>query len=236
MKKLSVRNALWLSIGVIVLSWVFAFIVTIYFQDRLEDFITSSTYELVIFTFVYGAFSILAISFLLYLTQEKYQDIGFQKHGIFRQMSVGFAFRLLIFVFSTVLLNPIIHALLPKSVHQGIETTSLFTNMNYLPLWIFMGMFFGGFLEELARIFVLTRFERCFGRGGLIFALVMGSIVFGIQHLYQGFGSMISIGIVGFLYALVYLRKRLAFEPIIAHATFNTVGLIIGAIMYAGTG
>jgi len=231
-----VRNALWLSIGFIVLSWTFAFIVSIYYQDRLEDFITNSTYQFVIFTFVYGAFSILAISFLLYLAQEKYQDIGFHKQGIFKQIGVGFAFGLLIFVFSSVVLSPIIHALIPKSAHQGIETTNIFTNMNYLPLWIFMGMFFGGFLEELARMFVLTRFERCFGRGGLILALVMGSVVFGIQHLYQGFGSMISIGIVGFLYALVYLRNRLALEPIIAHATFNTVGLIIGAIMYTGTG
>ena len=191
MNKISVRNALWLSICIIIVSWIFAIIISAYYQDWLENLIMNST------------------------------SIG-----------IGFTFGLLIFVVSNMILGPIIHAIIPESIHQGIEVKSIFNDMNYLPLWIFIGIFFGGFLEELERIFILTRFEKCFGKIGLIFSLIASSVFFGIGHLYEGFGSMISIGIAGFLYALVYLRKRSALEPVIAHATYNTVGLIIGAIIY----
>jgi membrane protease YdiL (CAAX protease family) len=52
--------------------------------------------------------------------------------------------------------------------------------------------------------------------------------------LYQGVGSVISIAIVGFLYSLVYLRKRRAWEAIAAHATYDIVAVILGFILYHG--
>jgi membrane protease YdiL (CAAX protease family) len=110
----------------------------------------------------------------------------------------------------------------------------LFLNLYNLPILILLTSFKGGFSEELWRIFVLTRFEKLLGRTGLIFALIAGSIIFGVGHLYQGVNSVITVGIVGFLYSLVYLRKRLALEAIIAHATYDIIAVLLGFIIYYG--
>jgi membrane protease YdiL (CAAX protease family) len=103
-----------------------------------------------------------------------------------------------------------------------------------LPLWILAALFKGAFSEELWRIFALTRFEKWLAKPGLIFALILGSVVFGFGHLYQGLSGLITIAIVGFLYALVYLRRRRALEAVFAHATFNMIGIGLGYILYCG--
>jgi membrane protease YdiL (CAAX protease family) len=121
---------------------------------------------------------------------------------------------------------------LPETLAQGIDMGKLFDNTYYLPVFISIALFKGGFSEELWRIFTLTRFEKIFGKSGLLLALIFSSVVFGVGHLYQGVEGMISTAIVGLLYALVYLRKRLALESIFAHAIFNMIAVILGYIVY----
>ena len=38
------------------------------------------------------------------------------------------------------------------------------------PVWVFLAIFKGGFVEELWRVFGLTRFERLWGKSGLVIA------------------------------------------------------------------
>jgi len=109
----------------------------------------------------------------------------------------------------------------------------LFDNIYFLPAWIFIAIFKGGFAEELWRIFTLTRFEKCCGKSGLLLALIFGAVIFGVGHLYQGVGGVISVAIVGLLYGLVYLRRRRAFEAVVAHATFDLIGITLGYMIYA---
>jgi len=40
-------------------------------------------------------------------------------------------------------------------------------------LWLALSIFIGGLIEELQRLFIITRFERCFGKVGIVIALVM---------------------------------------------------------------
>ena len=232
MEKISIKAALRLSILIIVFGWIGTLIINIFFYKQIQHILINTTAHFIVFIFLYGMLTIFVFSFLLYLSNEKYKDIGFHKKAILKQVSFGTAFGLLIFVLQSIIVSPIIYALLPKGLPEGIENDGLFENIHYLPFWIFIAVFFGPFVEEFSRIFMLTRFEKCFGKFGLLLAVIIGSIVFGIGHFYEGFGSIISIGIGGTLFALIYLRKRLALEPIVAHATFNLVGIIIGAIMH----
>jgi membrane protease YdiL (CAAX protease family) len=140
----------------------------------------------------------------------------------------------LIFIFDTFISTPIVEGLLPKTSAQGIDMGRLFTDLYLLPLWILVALFKGAFSEELWRIFALTRFEKWLGKAGLVLALTLGSVVFGFGHLYQGLSGLITIAVIGFLYALVYLRRRRALEAVFAHATFNIIGVILGYIIYGG--
>ena len=54
--------------------------------------------------------------------------------------------------------------------------------------------------------------------------------MFGLGHRYQGLGIAISTAVSGVIFALVYLRRRSALEPISAHA-FSDVLAMLGATM-----
>lgn len=181
---------------------------------------------------LFGISTILIVTLLLYLTKEKFKDLGFIRQNILKQLRIGFLFGVLIFIADTFLISPLVELLLPETSAAGVEMGKLFANIYYLPVWIFIVLFKGGFSEELWRIFTLTRFEKCWGKFGLLFALTLSSVIFGIGHLYQGVAGLVSTSIIGLLYALVYLRRRLALEAVFAHAIFDLIAITLGYIIY----
>jgi uncharacterized protein len=234
MKKLPVRTVLFISTGFIILTWIYKVIRNVFYLDRILHTFESSP-QLFMQAAVAAVFTIFSVTLLLRLSGEEYKDIGFEKLAVLKQLRNGFLFGLSIFILDTLLLNPILDAVLPQNSPQGIEMSTLFKDVHFLPVFLFIALFKGGLSEELWRIFILTRFEKILGKPGLILALLLSSAVFGVGHLYQGIGGMISIGIIGFLYALVYLRKKLALEAVTAHAAFNLIQVVLGYIVYSGS-
>lgn len=232
MNRISERNALYLSIGFIFLMWLIRVIRNTYYIDNTLDR-AGSVQQLSLNATVYGVLTVLTVTLILRLSKENYKDIGIDTQNLPRQMRNGFLFGVLIFILDTLVAGTIVDALLPKTSAQGIDMSRLVDNIYFLPAWIFIAIFKGGFAEEMWRIFTLTRFEKCFGKPGLLFALIFGAAIFGVGHLYQGVGGMISIAIVGSLYGLVYLRRRRAFEAVFAHATFDVIGVMLGYLIYA---
>lgn len=174
------------------------------------------------------------VSLLLWLGNEKYADLGFHRNELARQVAIGVGLGVSIFFLSHAIVKPVLGAFLPSDLPEGIEKSGLFDDIRMLPVWVFVAIAGGGFLEELRRIFTLTRFEKLFGRTGLIVSLLITSLVFGVNHLYQGIDSAIGTGIDGFLYGLVYLRKRSAVEAMSCHAGFDLLGIAIGYSIYLG--
>ena len=77
----------------------------------------------------------------------------------------------------------------------------------------------GGVREELQRAFVLHRFDRHLGGGAV--GLLAFSILFGLGHLEQGRDVALATAALGALWGAIYLRRRSAVAPGIAHAGFN---------------
>ena len=205
---------------------------TIFIDDILRLF--ESTQNVLLDSLIMGLFTVVVVTVLLLLSGERYKGLGFGKQHIGKQFGFGILFGVMIFAFDTFICSPIIERLLPKTSAQGIDMGRLFTDVSLLPLWILVVFFKGAFSEELWRIFALTRFEKWWGKSGLVLALMLSSVVFGFGHAYQGLSGLISIAIIGFLYALVYLRRRRALEAVFAHATFNLIGIVLGYVMHYG--
>ena len=123
-------------------------------------------------------------------------------------------------------------SLLPRPAASGQSIFIFFKEPRNLLAWLPIGIFGGGVVEELQRIFIFTRFEKWLGRPGLILGIVLSSVMFGLGHRYQGPGIAISTALSGVIFALVYLRRRSALEPITAHA-FSDVLAMLGAAMQA---
>jgi membrane protease YdiL (CAAX protease family) len=82
----------------------------------------------------------------------------------------------------------------------------------------------GGVREEIQRAFLLHRFERWLGGGGI--GILATSAAFGLGHLPQGVDATIATGVLGAFWGVVYLRRRSAVAPVVSHSGFNLLQLV----------
>jgi membrane protease YdiL (CAAX protease family) len=176
---------------------------------------------------------LLTIVLLLFLQREQPGNLGFTSEKWVKQLGIGLFFGAVMFVLINVGLNSILNGIFPRTSDGGVPLLSYFSDIRNLYAWLLIGILGGGFVEELMRIFVLTRFEKAFGIAGLYGALLVSSIVFGIGHLYQGTGSAISTGLSGLILGMIFIRRRSAIEVITIHA-FADVLSILAAFELAG--
>jgi membrane protease YdiL (CAAX protease family) len=83
----------------------------------------------------------------------------------------------------------------------------------------------GGVREELQRAFLLDRFERHLGPAWA--GVVVLSTAFGLGHLLQGRDAAIATGAMGAFWAVVYLRRRSSVAPMVSHALFNSLEVLV---------
>jgi membrane protease YdiL (CAAX protease family) len=81
----------------------------------------------------------------------------------------------------------------------------------------------GGVREEIQRAFLLHRFDQYLG-GGAIGVFVV-SVAFGAGHYVQGGDAVVATAVLGAFWGVVYLRRRSAIAPMVAHAGFNLLEL-----------
>jgi len=82
----------------------------------------------------------------------------------------------------------------------------------------------GGVREEVQRGFIAHRFDQYLG--GALWGVAIYSVFFGAGHIDQGYDAMIAIGLLGFLWGLLYISRRSIVAPLVSHATFNLAQLL----------
>ena len=176
---------------------------------------------------------VLAVVLALLLADgETLAGLGFTRAAFRGAAWPGAAIALGAFVAVNAGLGGVLTALgLPGS---GERIGALFRDPREAVFWIFAAIVGGGFTEELVRAFVLTRFERAFGRPGLVFALVADTAVFTLGHLYQGITGAIQAGTAGLVFAFVFLWRRRVADAMAVHALFDLLGIAAAYALYAG--
>lgn len=86
----------------------------------------------------------------------------------------------------------------------------------------------GGVREELQRAFLLRRFKQHLGGAGV--GVVILSIGFGLGHIVQGWDAVITTGLLGAFWAVLYLRRRSIVAPLVSHAGFNALEVLRVAV------
>jgi membrane protease YdiL (CAAX protease family) len=165
---------------------------------------------------------------------ERIADLGFRLPSLREALVVGVPLTLALFVVTNIVLNTALTALLGGGSSHSIA--HLFRDPAQAPLWVLTALVGGGYAEELERAFVLTRFERRFGRAGLVVGIVLSTIVFGLGHLYQGPAGAISAGFTGLACVFVFLRRRRVMDAMLVHAAFDLLGIAAAYALYANRG
>lgn len=170
------------------------------------------------------------IYFLLRLGGDTLLNIGFHKQGLGKQFLISFLFAVGMWIFEHLLFNPVLKSILPETTPKGVDMSIHMHTFSNLLVWVPL-VILASFVEELERVFIITRLNNWFGKAGLYSGLLLSSVIFGIGHIYQGYATAIGTGVGGFLFALVYLRKQSATEAFLAHAFFDLISIIVGYII-----
>ncbi len=226
--QISKKTALNISLCVIVLYWLYVILIKSQSVPAtpvsLEDFMLTIIKAKLIYLVV--------IYLLLRMEGDTINELGFAKEGISRQVLMGLLFGAGIWIIAHVIVDPLLRVINPNSLRSGTDMSIFMKDFKSVLLWIPFVIFAGGFIEELHRIFVLTRFQKWLGTYGLYLALGISSITFGIGHLYQGLNTAIGTGLGGLLFGLVYLRKRSAVEAMTSHAFFDIISVLGGFMLH----
>jgi membrane protease YdiL (CAAX protease family) len=146
-----------------------------------------------------------------------------------REAAIGLATVPLVFLAVGILLNsirlfaPWLHNVKDNPLEQLAGTPE------QAALFSLVAILAGGLREELQRAFMLRRFERYLGGGGV--GLLVTSVAFGLGHAAQGWDAVITTGTLGAFWAWMYLRRRNSVGPIVSHAGFNTLEILRVAVI-----
>ena len=222
----SKRSALGISLGAIILYWIYQIasqpanaLLPAHFSELVWRIVRT---KLLVFV---------ALFLLLRLEGEGFKELGLSGHQWPKHLGLGLLFGLGMFFALNVALGAVMQSLLPRPAGNGPTVVSFFNEPRNLLAWLPIGIFGGGVVEELQRIFIFTRFEKWLGRPGLILGIVLSSLMFGLGHRYQGLGIAISTAVSGVIFALVYLRRRSALEPIAAHAFSDVLAMLVATML-----
>lgn len=124
---------------------------------------------------------------------------------------------------------------LPVAAHVSGERQDLSAfedlqgNPGLLAALLAAGWLLGAFAEELAyRGYLMTRIREAFGAGrtGLVLAVVLSSVLFGIAHSEQGTVGVLVVTIDGLYFSALRWHYRTLWASVLAHGFNNTIGFV----------
>ena len=160
---------------------------------------------------------------------ERVSDLWLGSRPVAKEATLGALLIPVVFVLVVVLLNvlmavaPWLHNVPTNPLEQMAGTAG------GAAMLAIVAILAGGVREELQRVFLLRRFEQHLG--GAAAGVVVLSIAFGLGHIVQGWDAVITTGLLGAFWALLYLRRRSAVAPLVSHAGFNTLEVLRVALV-----
>jgi membrane protease YdiL (CAAX protease family) len=222
----SKRILLPLSLGLIGLHWAYTLL-----DHPLTPVIPPTFAELAVKIILNKVILFTILAVLLSWEPDGWQGVGVSAKDWPKHLAIGIGIGFVMFITLNVALTAALESVLPRPAQNGPSVLAYFADLKNLLVWLPIGVFGGGVVEELERAFILTRFVQWQGRPGLVLAIILSSAMFGLGHLYQGPGVAISTAVSGLVFTLVFLRRRSALEAISAHAFTDILGMVGGAMM-----
>jgi len=171
--------------------------------------------------------TVLLVGLMVWLTRahgEQVAALWLGSRPVWREARAGLLLVPAVFLMVVVLLNalrlaaPWLHNVPTNPLEQLAATPG------QAAVFAVVAIVAGGVREELQRAFLLVRFERHLG--GAWVGVVTLSAGFGLGHIVQGWDAVVTTGLLGAFWAVVYLRRRSTIAPLVSHAGFNTLEVV----------
>jgi membrane protease YdiL (CAAX protease family) len=165
----------------------------------------------------------LLLLIILKLHRETPAEMGFRFTRWTADSLIGLAVVPLLFIFGAAI-GLFFQTFFPQYYLEKNPLTETIRTRGDLLLILLAGLIAGGIKEELQRAFILTRFRHHLG--GATLGLIIWSTAFGAGHYVQGAQGMLSAGIFGLIFGIVYLARGSLVAPIVAHGAYNTIAIL----------
>ena len=171
--------------------------------------------------------TVLLIGLMVMLTRahgERATDLWLGDRPVAREALLGLLLIPAVFLLVVVLLNllriaaPWLHNVETNPLEQLAATPG------QAAVFAVVAILAGGVREELQRAFLLQRFERHLG--GATVGVIVLSAGFGLGHVVQGWDAVVTTGVLGAFWALLYLRRRSTIASLVSHAGFNSLEVL----------
>ena len=175
--------------------------------------------------------TLLLIGLMVALTRahgERVSDLWLGRRRVMSEALYGARLIPVVFLLVVVVLNllrvvaPWLHNVPTNPLEQLAGTPA------QAAVFAVVAIFAGGVREELQRAFLLRRFEQHLGGAGA--GVVILSIGFGLGHIVQGWDAVVTTSLLGAFWAVVYLRRRSTVAPLVSHAGFNALEVLLVAV------
>jgi len=176
--------------------------------------------------------ALLAIAAVAIETRAPLRDLGLARpRSILRTIAIGVPAGIVLLLFAKLLLTPIVEALtgIPRDLSAfDFLRGDVAAYLSLMPkIWIGAAI-----CEEIIfRAFLIGRLEAAFGgasRAATAAAVLLSSAVFGAAHAYQGPTGMLITGVLGLLFAIVYVAAgRNLWLNIVVHGVYDTLSLAL---------
>ena len=162
---------------------------------------------------------------LMHAHGEDAMSLWIGERSVRREALIGIALIPAIFISVVVLLNAL--RLLFPSLHN-VPANPLEAlagdSAEEAAMFGLLAIVAGGVREELQRAFLLHRFEQHLG--GAKVGVIVLSTAFGLGHYVQGWDAVVTTGVLGAFWAVLFLDRRSSVAPVVSHAGFNSLEIL----------
>ena len=180
--------------------------------------------HLVLYLMLETSLTLGIILILLWTGDRRLRDLGWVKRGWRKESWAGVSVVPLLFG-ATFLVGFLFRIFLPQYVSESNPLLEMIQDGTDLGLLLISSVVVGGIKEEVQRAFILVHFRNHLG--GAVPGLILWSAFFGAGHSFQGVDFAVAAGVLGLLFGLLYLWRGHLAAPIVAHALYDVVTLLI---------
>ena len=173
-------------------------------------------------------FGIIIVMLTLWSNRWNWLQIGLKSGNILKNVAKALAYAVVIFITIDILAQPIVELYMGKidlSALDGIRGNLLAYAIFILIMWISAAFgeefFYRGYLMRRLASMLDDSMDSWF------LASAVSAVYFGLAHLYQGWSGVITTGIIGFVFGLIYMKERNLLLPILIHGMYDMIGITL---------
>jgi membrane protease YdiL (CAAX protease family) len=196
-----------------------------------QEILENASY-LVFFLITEATLNLVIIGIVLHLNGEAFTDLRLGLRNWRNETVIGLAFVPILFV-ATFVVGLSFRAFFPGYVTETNPLLDLVRTRTDLLLFLISSIYVGGLKEEIQRAFILVRFGSHLG--GMRLGLILWSLFFAYGHTMQGVDNAVGAGVLGLIFGILYIWRRSLTAPVVAHAAYDVVTLLIYWLFLQGS-